>query len=397
MEMILHVLGVGLGDEVITCAYTYTATLNASTTAIKVEIGCEIEDWNNPENGNSGEGDGSEGDDEEGEDEKVYTNLSATGTANCYLIQKSGDYKFKAVMGNTDLSVGVVKKVEVLWETFGTDEMPNVGDLIASTSYKNGYIFFSTPNNFMDGNAVIAAKSSNGVVLWTWHIWCSSEGWKEQVYYNNAGTMMDRNLGATSVIPSNLKSNGLLYQWGRMNPFLGASPTNERVASTGSWDSDYDGETALYFITNPTLFYATYYPDRYIPDGKWDTNKTMFDPCPVGWRVPDGGEKGVWVKALGCSENISNKEYWTESGTNLSGKLSDDDNVWYPNTGLIGIHFYTSGYGEIASCWTCTLNDKNKAYFFDIVSDNMNPSSISTCVGGRSVRCLKETDEVAEP
>ena len=36
-------------------AYTYTATMNTSTTAIKVEIGCELEDWNS--SGSTGEGD----------------------------------------------------------------------------------------------------------------------------------------------------------------------------------------------------------------------------------------------------------------------------------------------------------------------------------------------------
>ena len=115
-------------------AYTYTATLNTSTTAIKVEIGCEIEDWNNAggDSGNEGEGGSGEGGSEGDDDTKVYTNLSAAGTANCYLVQQAGDYKFKSVIGNTDATIGNVKTVEVLWESFGSDEMPNVGDLIAS-------------------------------------------------------------------------------------------------------------------------------------------------------------------------------------------------------------------------------------------------------------------------
>ena len=160
-------------------AYTYTATLNTSTTAIKVEIGCEIEDWNNAGGDSGNEGEVGSGDDS-GEDDDItaYTDLSAAGTANCYLIQQAGDYKFKAVIGNTDGTVGNVKTVEVLWESFGTDEMPNVGDLIASVSYKNGYILFSTPENFRDGNAVIAVKNSKGTILWSWHIWCAEEGFE---------------------------------------------------------------------------------------------------------------------------------------------------------------------------------------------------------------------------
>ena len=75
-------------------AYTYTATLNTSTTAIKVEIGCEIEDWNSiGGSGSSDSGEGGEGEGgDSGDDGKVYTDLSAAGTANCYLVSKAGDY-----------------------------------------------------------------------------------------------------------------------------------------------------------------------------------------------------------------------------------------------------------------------------------------------------------------
>ena len=139
------------------------------------------------------------------------------------------------MVGNTDATVGNVKTVEVLWESFGTDEMPDVGDIIASASYKNGYVRFSTPENFRDGNAVIAARNSKGITLWSWHIWCAEEGWEEQVYDNNAGTMMDRNLGATSATPGDVGALGLLYQWGRKDPFLHSSSISSYVQalSTG--------------------------------------------------------------------------------------------------------------------------------------------------------------------
>lgn len=44
-------------------------------------------------------------------------NLSAEGTANCYIVSSQGKYKFRTVKGNSNTSVGDVKGVKVLWET----------------------------------------------------------------------------------------------------------------------------------------------------------------------------------------------------------------------------------------------------------------------------------------
>ena len=374
-------------------AYTYTATLNTSTTAIKVDIGCELEDWNSG-GGDSGEGGGSDEGGESGEDDAtIYTDLSAAGTANCYLVQDAGNYKFKAVIGNTDATVGNVKSVEVLWESFGTDEMPNVGDLVTNASYKNGYIRFTTPENFREGNAVIAAKNSKGIILWSWHIWSASEGWNEQVYYNDAGTMMDRNLGATSATPGDHGACGLLYQWGRKDPFLGASPTSESqfAASTGTWNTA-SGESIANAEANPMTFYTS----MKLPNGSWESNKTIYDPCPAGWRVPDGGAEGVWAKAAGTSSSFSSSGLWdgTNIGTNFSGKLGDDQTIWYPAS---GIRYYTSGslttVGDGGYYWTCSPIESysnETAWTMSFYGGSVNPSGSSRRTNGYAVRCQKE-------
>ena len=362
-------------------AYTYTVTLNTSTTAIKVEIGCELEDWNGAGGSGSGDGgEGGEGSGEEEEDGKTYTDLSAAGTANCYLVQGTGDYKFRSVIGNTDATVGNVKSVEVLWESFGTDEMPNVGDLIASVSYKDGYIRFSTPEDFRDGNAVIAAKNSKGTILWSWHIWCAEEGWQEHVYPNNAGTMMDRNLGATSATPGDVGALGLLYQWGRKDPFLGSSSVSESrdAASTGVWKYLQGGSQALAEV-NPMTFYGT----MYLSDLCWMPEKTMYDPCPAGWRVPDGGENGVWAKAGFGELELGN------GGVVFNTSVNSVES-WYPAAGERGF-----SWGDLVSVgsglyWSCTPSPREDyACRLSLYNFGVFPSDTFARSSGYSVRCYK--------
>lgn len=379
-------------------AYTYTATMNTSTTAIKVEIGCELEDWNS--SGSTGEGDNEGGEggdvgDDSDTDTKSYEDLSAEGTANCYLVSEAGDYRFKAVVGNSDATVGNVKTVEVLWESFGTNVMPDVGDLIASVSYKNGYVRFSTPESFNEGNAVIAAKNSKGTILWSWHIWCASEGWQEQEYYNNAGVMMDRNLGATSATPGSVGALGLLYQWGRKDPFLGSSSisSSKQAVSTGTWEIKSGGSLA-----NAEANPMTFYTGMILPNYSWGTKKTAYDPCPAGWRVPGGDENGVWATALGSSEDLTVKYDSSKEGMNFSGVFSDAPEVWYPASGFLGSYDSSlcnvgySGYywssspdpGGSANSYYLSFSDYGNVY-------PVNGSHDYSRENGRSVRCLQES------
>ena len=350
-------------------SYTYTVVLNTSTTAIKIDIGCETDDWNNIGGGSEGEGGGSDGGEDDGIDLAQYTDLSAEGTANCYLVKAAGKYRFKAVQGNSDWSVGNVKKTEVLWESFGTDVMPNVGDLIATTGYKNGYIYFTTSENFNNGNASIAARNSKGVILWSWHIWCSAEGWVDQVYANDAGTLMDRNLGAISALPDDVGAFGLFYQWGRKDPFMGRGSLLEPIfaVSTGVWSTISSQVTLNYAEENPMEWGnggSDWCTDT-DSDLRWsDSKKTMYDPCPVGYRVPYGGGKnGFWEKA--------------------NYQLADGDTAWYPPTGHRNNNEIVNGH--CYRVWSATMNDGYADGYFQ--ESGGFPLLINK---GASVRCMKE-------
>lgn len=314
----------------------------------------------------------------------VPLDLSAEGTANCYLVSQAGGYSFKAVKGNTETTVGDVNAAEVLWESFGTDVMPNVGDLISAVSFKDGYVRFSTPETFANGNAVIAVKDANGDILWSWHIWCSEEGWQEHVYYNNAGTMMDRNLGATSATPGSVSTLGLFYQWGRKDPFLGSSSISSSVqaASTGNWETSSTEISNALAISNPTTFFT----DGWLPDANWQSKKTAYDPCPAGWRVPDGGENGIW-KTAGFADTTFDS---TNRGYSFS--ISFPGSTWYPASGYLylldGVLDYSGKYGFY---WSVTPHSDYSAYGLGFnYNGTVHPAGYDYRPLGDSVRCLKE-------
>ena len=347
-----------------------------------------------------------------GPSEPASSNLSDAGTANSYVVSEAGSYKFTPTKGNSSESVGAIATAEVLWETFGTDVTPNVGDLVKNVKYENGVISFETPSAYKEGNAVIAAKDANGTILWSWHIWLTDQP-QGQEYFNNAGTMMDRNLGATSATPGDVGALGLLYQWGRKDPFLGSSSisslSSRQAKSTLTWPSavvsDSSNGTIAYATANPTTFitynsknYDWYYTGSDSTDNtRWTTSessKSIYDPCPVGWRVPDGGDNGVWSKALGSSDYIEDYPYdSTNKGMNFSGKFGSASIIWYPASGV-----RDGSDGSLYNVDSCGLSwsaspSNIRAYSLTLNSFNGDvfPSDGSYRVNGKSVRCLQES------
>ena len=241
--------------------------------------------------------------------------LSAASSANSYIINAADDgnanklFKFRAYKGKSTQNVGAIKSVEVLWETDNTATAVTKGDIIKEVAYDyqsgNTYfeIYLKTPSTLKAGNALIAAKDAGANILWSWHIWMPATAISalDGTELVGVSKIQDRNLGAlvaTSMLGDpNPLSIGLNYQWGRKDPFPGivsfTSNTGAAVAGT-EWTSMSALITTDYSVAHPTLYAHIVEVD----DGVWNSEdpktlwnsseneKTIYDPCPPGYRVP---------------------------------------------------------------------------------------------------------------
>ncbi len=132
--------------------------------------------------------------------------------------------------------MGLTPEPVLLWQDL-PGLITNVG-LIPGQQAEEGSIAVSTADKV--GNAVIGIRIG-GAVRWSWHIWVTRyDPDAELVAYgkiytwdNNGDgvvdyTFMDRNLGATidkaiieNTAADSLAACGLMYQWGRKDPFPG--------------------------------------------------------------------------------------------------------------------------------------------------------------------------------
>lgn len=227
------------------------------------------------------------------------TDISAQ-QANCFVITAPGAYKFPALKGSSEEEVGNVFDVEILWETFNNAEEVAENSVIAAADFEDNWIYFQTPSSLQPGNAVIAARDVNDVIIWSWHIWIP------QTAITDIQGYMSRNLGAlvdaTADGAAPIESCGLFYQFGRKDPF----------PCSASWESSSPAVTSKPFaaksdvqitvaesIAHPTKF--AYKGDTAVDptwdganwcvsaDEFWDNagKKTIYDPCPAGYKVPE--------------------------------------------------------------------------------------------------------------
>lgn len=338
-----------------------------------------------------------------------------TSTANSYIVNpvEGEDDTFYSIYakykGNSTSALdeigSQIKGVKVLWESLGTNDPTNPGDIITKTIWHKDYIYFDLNVSGKKGNALIGAYDSEGNIVWSWHIWVTdTPAAHEYINYSSVhfGTYMDRNLGALTATPGEAGIAGLLYQWGRKDPFLAsgdiASATPNTVASSVlsedmQWmviPSSQVVGTVAFATKNPTTFITGVSPNYswlHTPDiSLWGNDKTIYDPCPAGWKVAQS-ELGV---NLGVVYFVGEPVFTYGCGK-ISYDRSNENYAYYPASGHL--HFqsgdleYVSRVGFIW-CSTVASNGSSYGFMFDENTEvDFDYKFYSS--QGASVRCQK--------
>ena len=206
----------------------------------------------------------------------------------------------------SDAIITDLTNAELVWES--------KQGLISNIQLQHGYIRFIV-NSTTEGNAVIAVTDNSGKYLWSWHIWITDKPQDIDVEITSGRTVtfMDRNLGAVEYAEGSdvLKTFGLYYQWGRKDPLPGPEAigtTSSRIMPVYNTHSDEVrtlmsnsfGSGIEASIQNPLNYLycddSPYYEHNWMStpiDFLWlkrinnTPYKTIYDPCPFGYRVPD--------------------------------------------------------------------------------------------------------------
>ncbi|MEA4982564.1 MAG: hypothetical protein VB066_07585 [Paludibacter sp.] len=191
------------------------------------------------------------------------------------------------------ISSNDVLVAELLW----MDNMDVIDTVFVHGTGSTGKVVVLTGN--VDGNAVVTVKVNNNI-KWSWHIWVTQGANSVSTITMPSGAkLMDRNLGATSKTISEIGAVGVQFQFGRKDPFTASASfgTPSEVllydlAGNNPSIATVAGPKNLAFaMANPLTYVKSQWVDWCDQDIRtWWKNeegtKTVYDPCPEGWRVP---------------------------------------------------------------------------------------------------------------
>ena len=380
----------------------------------------------------------------------VYGTKHDQTTANCYIVKRAGTYKFPLVYGNAikngftnlesytvisgdnshnfvnylgnqivspyiETDTGSVADSAII-SMSDTDVFGEPTIIIEENSYK--YIQFEVldvPNT--GANAVISVRDSNGVIMWNWHIWV----WKRDltpISINNNNNKIYKILPVN--LATKLDSDGhfknWFYQWGRSIPLTipeSYNSTNNHINYGNLNFTIIDNPTGNYQqgITNPNVFYtdssSTFYNwfGSKIYYNLWNSNctelgvssdksvKTVYDPCPVGFKVPSAdvftGFTITGYNAVDTSQFNVVGNY--ENGWKFKSKDSDNVGIFFPSSGFCrsnnGLIRQTNTYGYV---WTSGIASDEFIYHLNFGSDRVYPVGNYPGSMGFSIRPVLE-------
>ena len=170
------------------------------------------------------------------------------------------------------------------------------------------------------------------------------------------------------------------------------------------WPSTVDpatGGTIEFVIANPTTFiksengwYYDWLEER--NDNLWNTVKTIYDPCPPGYKVSDSD---IWRLAGLKSDNSNNSAYdailhGSNFGSSGPGemKLTKEAICWYPANGCrLGSTDKLVGTGTYSGWTNKVWNDiYTKSYAVLFKSNEIKTGKDEVRSNALSVRCQKE-------
>ena len=365
----------------------------------------------------------------------VYGNPINRSTANCYVVRETGQYKFPLVYGNA------IKNGQVNAAAFTNNGGSNSHDFVKG--YSGGKItqpyitlldnsskarLLSSDTDGLISNITI--KEENGVnfiqftvgtmpstganciigynpmledhesVEWSWHIWLWPHDLTPVEITNSTGVKYN-------IMPVNLASKydadgvhikNWFYQWGRPNPMLLPSAWNSTTDHTpGSITKASKASDLQTGLTKPSTFYynsgspynwfgtKSYYnlwdaACTGMGNSDNDTVKTVYDPCPVGWKIPNGNTF-TGLSVLSSANGIVKMRRYS----------GDTVGVGFP---MSGYRYYSDGslYGVGSSgyVWLSSARSQSGAYYLLFGSSGVDPQDYSYRAYGFSVRPVQE-------
>lgn len=343
--------------------------------------------------------------------------------SNCFLVNTP----------NTVYTIGVTTKgesneviptatVNIVWQT----SMKLIKYLTVENGKASFYISADEDDDtkVVEGNALLAAYDNQGNIVWSWHIWVANYN-ESDVQTGENYTFMMRNLGGSgntnATTDEILDSYGMYYQWGRKEPFVGpyyynaASGTNHTMynASNTAAKIVYEESTAEtgtmdYAIANPLSYIYGSEDSKYDwlytthSTSLWGAEKSVYDPCPKGWKVaPKGAFAGFTIADAHTAADISKLKgaygwnlksgsqtsFYIGAGrrTQLDGKIQNVNTSDVPSP-WIGC-YWTSGVG--------TADVTSSAMYFNLDTDDVTASAVTPSVdyqraNGMQIRCVKQ-------